>query len=577
MNIDNPTGSTRPRILVVDDDPVNLAALGRLLHAHYEVLLAPSGERALQIAAGAPQPDLILLDVLMPEMNGYDVLARLRENPATRDIPVIFVTGLDSTADEERGLELGAVDYVTKPYRPPIVLARVRAQLELKRARDWLADQNAYLEAAVMRRSEILHAVTAAAQDGIIMIDDAGRIAYWNPAAERIFGYEAREALGRELHPLLAPPRLHEACAKGLAGFRATGAGDFVGKTTELSALRKDGTQFPVEISLAAIQRDGAWWSVGVVRDITERKWMEAESATEMTALTWLNDEYKEINDKLVQAQNQLLQSEKLASIGLLAAGVAHEINNPIGFVNSNLGTLKNYVDSLLALVAAYEKAEADSADSTPAFGAVNALKTELDLSYLKEDVGSLLAESLDGLDRVKKIIQSLKDFSHVDTEETWRAEDIRQGIDSTLNVVWNELKYKCEVRKEYGDMPPVECLISHLNQVFMNLLVNAAQAIDDHGTITIRTGMQGEEAWVEIADTGKGIPPENLARIFDPFFTTKPVGKGTGLGLSVTYSIVEKHHGRIAVASEVGKGTTFRIWLPLKQPDGAAASSRQS
>jgi signal transduction histidine kinase len=270
-------------------------------------------------------------------------------------------------------------------------------------------------------------------------------------------------------------------------------------------------------------------------------------------------------NTDLKQAQSRLLQSDKLASIGLLAAGVAHEINNPVSFVSSNLGALKRYVDDLLALISAYESAELyDVAEWPAAFAAVGRVKAEIGLAFLKTDVILLLAESHDGLGRVKKIVKSLKDFSRIDSSETWLQADIRQGIESTLHVVSNELRYRCEVVSEYGELPLVECVPSQLNQVFMNLLVNAAQSIDDHGLVTIRTGCQGAEVWVEIADTGCGIPAKNLPQIFDPFFTTKPIGKGTGLGLSVSYGIVESHHGRIEVSSEIGKGSIFRVCLPI-------------
>jgi signal transduction histidine kinase len=175
--------------------------------------------------------------------------------------------------------------------------------------------------------------------------------------------------------------------------------------------------------------------------------------------------------------------------------------------------------------------------------------------------------ESKDGITRVKNIVQNLKDFSHVDASDEWHYADLHSGINSTLNIVNNEIKYKANVVKEYGAIPEVECLLSQLNQVFMNLLVNAAHAIEERGTITIRTGQKGDEVWVEVTDTGKGIAPEHLKKIFDPFFTTKPIGKGTGLGLSLSYGIVQKHHGRIEVQSEIGKGTIFRVWLPIKQP----------
>lgn len=268
----------------------------------------------------------------------------------------------------------------------------------------------------------------------------------------------------------------------------------------------------------------------------------------------------EELIRKLGEAQTQLLQSEKLASIGQLAAGVAHEINNPIGFVNSNLGTLQTYVKNMLQLLGAYEKLE--SSMPRAAQEEIKKLKQEIDADFLRQDINDLTVESLDGLQRVKHIVQDLKNFSHVDSGNLEWA-NLESGLDSTLNVVWNELKYKAKVVKEYGNIPQIECYPSQLNQVFMNLLVNAAHAIEEHGIVTIRTGHDENNVWVEIEDTGKGIPVELQRRIFEPFFTTKPVGKGTGLGLSLSYGTVKKHGGHIEVSSEVGKGSTFRVVLP--------------
>ena len=268
---------------------------------------------------------------------------------------------------------------------------------------------------------------------------------------------------------------------------------------------------------------------------------------------------------KLEEAQNQLLQSEKMASIGQLAAGVAHEINNPVGFVNSNLGTLQNYTHKMLRLLAAYEQTEESLVDDVRQ--EIRRLKAEIDVEFLREDIGSLLSESLDGLQRVKQIVRDLKDFSHVDkAAREWA--NLETGLDSTLNVVWNELKYKAKVVKEYGDTPKIECMPSQLNQVFMNLLINAAHAIEEHGQINIRTGHDEHNVWLEVEDTGKGIAPEHIGRIFEPFFTTKPIGKGTGLGLSLSYGIVHKHGGRIEVTSEVGKGSMFKVLLPRNSGD---------
>ena len=263
---------------------------------------------------------------------------------------------------------------------------------------------------------------------------------------------------------------------------------------------------------------------------------------------------------RLEEAQNQLLQSERMASIGQLAAGVAHEINNPVGFVNSNLGSLQRYVTELMELLGAYEQAETTM--GAAALAPIQRIKQDIDIDFLREDVASLMAESQDGLKRVTRIVQDLKDFSHVDESERQWA-DLEAGLESTLRVVANEIKYKAEVIKEFAGLPQIECFPFQLNQVFMNLLVNASHAIEERGTITLRTGHDDQSLWVEVQDTGKGIKPEHLQKIFEPFFTTKPVGQGTGLGLSLSYGIVQKHDGRIEVHSEVGRGTTFRVVLP--------------
>ena len=282
------------------------------------------------------------------------------------------------------------------------------------------------------------------------------------------------------------------------------------------------------------------------------------------------NRDLKELNSKLSDAQSKLIQSEKLASIGQLAAGVAHEINNPIGFIFSNFGTLEQYLEDLFQMLDAYEQAEASVSDGA-ALARIRSLKADLDIDYLKEDIPNLMRESRDGIQRVRKIVQDLKDFSRVDARQEWESVDLHAGIDSTLNIVNNEIKYKADVVKHYGALPEVQCLPSELNQVFMNLLVNAAHAITaERGTITISTGVDGPNVWVEVADTGAGIAQENLKRIFDPFFTTKPVGKGTGLGLSLSYGIVQKHSGRMEVHSELGVGTRFRVTLPIQHEEAA-------
>jgi len=277
--------------------------------------------------------------------------------------------------------------------------------------------------------------------------------------------------------------------------------------------------------------------------------------------------------ERIEQAQEQLLQSEKMSAVGQLAAGVAHEINNPIGFVMSNLGALTAYADQLLTLIAAYEAMEGKLPTDHPDRQTLAAARATAELDFLRQDIPDLLRDSNDGLSRVKRIVGDLKDFSHVDEGE-WNAVDLNKSLESTLNVVWNEIKYKAEVVRELGELPLVSCIPAQINQVFMNLLINAAQAIQTKGRITLRTGVAGKNAWIEIADTGQGMALEIKRRIFEPFYTTKPVGKGTGLGLSISWDIVERHGGTIEVHSEPGNGTTFRLTLPIERVPASAPPS---
>lgn len=306
--------------------------------------------------------------------------------------------------------------------------------------------------------------------------------------------------------------------------------------------------------------------------DIRQRETVELE-------LIRRNSELTELNVQLGKAQEQLVQSEKLASIGQLAAGVAHEINNPIGYIFSNFGTLENYLGQLFKILNSYEEAE-QHIHSTAVADDLKLIREEIELDFLKEDIPVLMQESKEGIARVRKIVQDLKDFSRVENSQDWQWANLHQGIDSTLNIVNNEIKYKADVVREYGNIPEIECLPSQINQVIMNLVVNASHAIEkDRGTITIRTWAAADTVNLEITDNGSGIPKEVVSRIFDPFFTTKPIGKGTGLGLSLSYGIIQKHDGQIQVSSEPGKGTTFTIVLPIKHtfPDISMPGSESS
>ncbi|MBB1117977.1 sensor histidine kinase [Stenotrophomonas sp. W1S232] len=308
----------------------------------------------------------------------------------------------------------------------------------------------------------------------------------------------------------------------------------------------------------------GVSWYLALVHEIEGHKDYESQ-------LLQRHAELRQAYLRLNGTQEKLLQSEKMASIGQLAAGVAHEINNPIGYVHSNLGSLQEYLRSLFTVIEAYERA-LHAPDPKQLLPEIEEIRTRLDIDFITRDLPQLLAESREGIERVTRIVRDLKDFSYSGRGESWRRVDLHAGLESTINIIWNELKYKVTLERRFAELPLVECLPSELNQVWMNLLLNAGHAIGERGTIVVATGQQDDMVWVECRDSGNGIAPEVLKRIFDPFFTTKPVGSGTGLGLSISYSIVNKHHGRIDVDSTPGQGTAFRVWLPVNQPAAATA-----
>lgn len=280
------------------------------------------------------------------------------------------------------------------------------------------------------------------------------------------------------------------------------------------------------------------------------------------------NDDLEGLNLRMARTHAQMLQSEKMASIGQLAAGIAHEINNPIAFVRSNLHSLASYVNDLVTVMKAYEDAEA-ARDGEAERRRLADLKRTTDVDHVIGDIPLLIAESADGLSRVEKIVRDLRNFSHVD-KASWQSVDLHDCIESTLNLAAHEIERKADVIREYGVLPSVACLPGQINQVFLNLLVHAAQSHVRRGTVTIRTGRDGDSVWVQVQDTGPGVSPEDLARIFDPFFTTdftaKQVGTNPGLGLAVSYTIVRQHGGTIDVTSELGKGSTFTVRLPIER-----------
>lgn len=454
MNIDD-----RAVLLIVDDNATNLHVLSDVLDdAGFEVRVAQSGETALQKVEYDP-PDLILLDVMMPGLNGFETCERLKANTKTNDIPIIFMTALSETVDKVRGLSLGAVDYITKPFQQEEVLARVKTHLQISRLTKNLAQQNLQLRGEIRARMK------------------------------------AEEDL------------------KNLA-------------------------------------------------DSLER---EVENRTK---------ELKDALTNLEQTQLQLIQQEKMASLGQLVAGVAHEINNPVNFIATNLDPAKEYVGELSRIIQLFLECYPD-----PVMEVAEALAF-VDLDFLLSDLNKIMEAFQVGANMLTNISRSLRTFSRSDSSTPVPA-NIHEGIDSTLLVLGHRFKShnkrpKIRITKEYGDLPLIKCYLGQLNQVFINILANAVDAFDEFflqgadraPQISIRTRIDGDKVVIQIKDNGPGIPDQVRARIFEPNFTTKGVGKGTGIGLSISRKIIEEQHkGKIYCTSQVGEGTEFTIELPLLSP----------
>jgi two-component system, NtrC family, sensor kinase len=322
------------------------------------------------------------------------------------------------------------------------------------------------------------------------------------------------------------------------------------------------------DTSITLLVDDAGSRLLTVARDITDRiAHEEKRRALEQE----VNDRNAELEKTLADIRNMqqgLIQSEKMASIGQLTAGIAHEINNPLAFVSSNLNRFKEYFESILGIIRSWDQAKGEL-KKEPRFNELlqkmEHLEDAADLDFVVEDFDTLMKHTADGTERIRSIVDRLRGFSHMATSSLEKA-DLNAAIDDTVNLTWNELKYKATIVKEYGDIPQVTCNIGEVKQVLVNLLVNAAHALQDKGTITLRTFRSDDQVVVEVKDSGVGISEANKKRIFDPFFTTKPVGKGTGLGLWISATIIQKHNGTLSVDSEPGRGTTMSVMLPIEQ-----------
>jgi PAS domain S-box-containing protein len=483
-----------------------------------------------------PHVDLVVLDLAA----GSAAERLLRELPPGAP-PVIAVTDDSGSEAALATFRLGAADCLVRGRDLPELLPaaaleqirRRRAALERRRLEQRVADLTRY-------NQDIIQNLNSA----LLVVDPQGRITFANPVAEEVLGAPGRDLAGRGVFELFpGEPSSHPLSRSLTQGARLRGV--------EAVALRAGGSRVPVGMSSAPlVAADGTrLGAVAIFQDLSEVKTLE----------------------------RQMLQTERMASIGQLAAGVAHEINNPVGFIHANLLQMSEYVDELgrlWDLVGELRKAvdAADPAEIREAAQHLGRRADEVDASFLLSDLATALRESQEGSERIRHIVQDLRVFAHDDPE--LELADVNQCLDSTANIVWTMLKHAARLEKDYGEIPPISCRPMQLKQVFMNLLVNAYQAIesgparDTPGRVGLRTRADASGVTISVMDTGIGISAEHLDRIFEPFFTTKEVGEGMGLGLSTSFDIVRRHGGRLRAESEPGRGTTFEVFLPLEPPE---------
>ncbi len=606
------------KILVVDDEEKVLKFLSALLSSHRYVLeTAQNGIEAIQ-KAEKTNPDIIILDILMPEMDGLEACKRLKTNPKTRHIPIIVLTSVEDKETKLQCLEAGANDFLSKPIDNIELIARIKNFLQLKnlegikKNNEILMKTIKAIEIAKREWEQTLDCIS----DIVILSDENDAIKRCNKAMKEFVGKPYEEIIGRNWRELLLEHdlKIEAVYGQGTDLFHKPTGRWFMfnlypvknSSDSGTVILIKDFTELKMtteelEITNVAINKERTDLQFALneitflLHEVEEKKDLSVRfTATHVSEsdviyrissnfnnmMDMLESQHKELQKayaELKAAQSRILQQEKMASIGQLAAGIAHEINNPVGFVMSNLGSLQKYADKLSEFIKIQTEAFEELSCNPPIppsekggevgfdniIDKVKETRKSLKVDYIVDDLGNLIKESLEGAERVKKIVQNLKSFSHIDEAE-WKMADINAGIESTINIVWNELKYKVTMKKEYGDIPMTKCNPGQINQVFMNILINAAHAIEKQGELSIKTWHDAGYIFISISDTGCGISADKINRIFEPFFTTKEVGKGTGLGLSIAYDIVKKHNGDIMVESEVGKGTTFTVKIPV-------------
>ncbi|MBF0357640.1 MAG: response regulator [Magnetococcales bacterium] len=556
----------KPTILIVDDERFNINLLFDLLKTDYRTMAARNGELAIKAAHANPPPDLILLDIMMPEMDGYEVCRRLKADETTQHIPVIFVTAMGEAGDETKGLELGAVDYITKPISPPITMARIKNHLQQKLQRDRLASlllesqkQAAELKlvnSALDESKTLFREMSDLAQDAIVRVDNNGRIRFWNQGAVRIFGHKEDEVVNRELHEIIVPERLKADARRGFLAFQKTGEGAAINQTVELVALRKGGEEFPIELSIAPIKHQSKWHAVGIARNITQRKRAEERERyaqfqagiTEM-GVSVLHNIGNAIMSIINRAESLQQGSRELKETATLLSRIGSLINN-------KLEKGKTHIEIMEELVPVLEdvgKNFATLADNT--------------FSDNSEKIRT-------GVEHIAEIVRIQQNTAQTTAHRSLFG--FKNLIEDAITMQKDTLeKHGIIIDTQVGEgLAEINMPRSQMLQMLINLIKNAREAVETclssdqsfQGKILISARvLDGDSLEIQVKDNGCGIPKENLTKIFNHGYSTKQ--RGTGFGLHSVSNFIQSENGSIqALSRGTGQGTEIVIRFPIKK-----------
>jgi PAS domain S-box-containing protein len=530
----------RHTILIADDEEeIRNIIVSILKQDGYHFLTAAGAEEAL-LLLDIHIPCLVLTDVAMPGMNGFELCRRIRENHKTAHVPVAVISGKTDDEDYEVGVHAGADDYIKKPFD--------RAELRLR-------VRNLILLHESHRRHQMLFDNTS---QGIIALSiETRKPVMVNKTICRMLGYSAPEMMDLSIFDL-HPKEFADETERGISAGR-------LGETRLLSNIpfkKKSGDLLYVDMSTFPMSVDDIVCAVAFVTDVTERRHMEEELEDDKQRLQWMEAE--------------LLHAQKMEAVGRLASGIAHEINTPTQFVGDNTRFMKDAFSDISSVLNHYEKllkAVQQGRDTGELTALCEKAMVDADIEYIMEEIPKAADQALEGVERIASIVRAMKEFAHPGGSEKVYA-DLNKLIETTVTVSRNEWKYAAEMKLDLDvSIPQVPCLPGEINQVLLNLIVNAAHAVSDastkrgdgKGAITVSTSQVDSAVEIRIADTGTGIPEEIRDKVMEPFFTTKEVGRGTGQGLAIAHSvIVDKHDGSLFFETELGKGTTFVIQLPV-------------